>query len=354
MWRLVVLVLVFAVAIRIHVIVRDYKAGRLHRPFDISVLRFLCFTRRFYNKEPPNLEAMEPLDRILYGTRLGDALGFGLENELPHQIPSTVNEYVFRRTGKFGVNCGPGSYSDDTAETIVVARNLERNNGTLTNLLDDLLRMYDDSRNWLGIARQGFGALKDVGDALDRPTAIIRMRANQLNSTRLPGNAPVMRSLPIGLFPNVLANAYANADATHPHPIARESSFAMALAANYVYSGHVGNLIIGSIRNRVPFGRVTDYLTTIDNLPYPLTNEVRLYLVGNPNSGCPVDSLHTLGVVLYLFKHTKVDDPWSSIIYALRLGGDVDTYMAPYVGLLSLARILQTKHIPEWAWRNLE
>lgn len=324
--------------------------------------------------------------KMLCGVALGDALGFGVESQTPATLASIdfSHGYVFMRTGAFAVNCGPGYVSDDTMETTVIHRVLMDHNCVLPNasvVLQALLDMYDSEKARSGgVPRQGFGALKDVGETplADRPAAIAALYAKQVDPEtgayrkHLRGNAPVMRVLPITLCPFDFEHQESdsitvNADATHPHPITRVCSILMAKTMRY--AGHPtkisGRLIWwmnlriyelsgeeGNSETLYFYRQVREYLYSIKDLPNTLDNHTRLILTGNTDKGCPVDSMHTLGVVVWLLQH--YDGTWNYVLEALRIGGDTDTYMAPFVGILMASDLLKRHQVPDWAFDGLE
>jgi ADP-ribosylglycohydrolase len=324
--------------------------------------------------------------KMIRGAALGDALGFGVESQTPAALANVdfTQGYVFMRTGKFAINCGPGYVSDDTMETLVIRQVLQDNDGLLPDascVLQALLEMYDrEKARTNGVPRQGFGAIKDVGETPleKRAVAIDALYAKQRQDgeykQHLRGNAPVMRSLPLALCPasTLEANALINADATHPHPIPRMCSYLLAysmqlllnnphmrpdviieaaLELERLYFTEGKRELIGS--DPFFYRQLSNYLKTIHNIPSTLADPAsRLALTGNTEKGCPVNSMHTLGVALWLVRH--YDGTWNYVLEALRIGGDVDTYMSPFVGMLMAADLLKQDQVPEWAWTNIE
>jgi ADP-ribosylglycohydrolase len=240
---------------------------------------------------------------------------------------------------------------------------------TTTHLFEQIRFQYDLSkleRN--GIPRSGFGSIVWV---FEGEKTIEEVRQFQI-ARDYPGNAPVMRAIPIGFIEDKLIEPYAiiNADVTHPHPKARAASIIVARAARYllIEKGSTEGLIeycrsfIKDIDQETYF-----YLGTIDQLdsnvdqltdgfvsndyqllvgPQPITSFMDLQPIVGLNS----DAMRTAGTVLYLLKHCKTS--LEALKRSMLIGGDVDSLAAIVVGIMAGKAGLED--IPPYMFENLE
>jgi ADP-ribosylglycohydrolase len=182
-----------------------------------------------------------------------------------------------------------------------------------------------------------------------------------------PGNAPVMRAVPLGFLPDELIDSYAviNADATHPHPKARAASMLVARAAKYmiIEKGDPGRIVAHCAGFVQGLDKETDrYLTVIEQLPGPeIISEMDLEALLGPQpieqprfpagiNGLPSDAMLTAGAVLWTLKHART--AMEGLKMAVYLGGDVDSVAAVSTGIL--AGRYGTSSIPAFMKNNTE
>lgn len=314
------------------------------------------------------------IQNMLLAFAIGDAFGAGVEfqdrdwirNEVDftrfvqarHRIP--VPKGVLHR---FTDHYTAWDYTDDTEMTIGVIRALMAAEAFSEELLvQKWQEEYDRGKQQKGYGRNGHGSMawyfsgeKSLADI----QAFQRDRPN-------PGNAPAMRSVPLGLMPADQINSLAkiNAAATHPNEQAIISSQCVARAAHYlmIRQGDPAQLF-AYCRDTVELNPAyQSYLQQLDELgPYDQLQPADLAVLCGPQpieepyflpgiKGVPSDSLFTTGSVLYILKHSS--SPMDALKKSIYLGGDVDSIAAITTGILAAVQGLES--LPAYMLEQVE
>lgn len=295
---------------------------------------------------------------IVLGIAIGDAFGAGVEFMDRDWIRTHVDFSAFinaRHLIKadlsepdiFTKNYTPWDYTDDTEMTIGIIKALLSGKEFSTDLLIECwTREYEDGYARKGYGRNGHGSMRWV---FSGKKTIEEVRDFQ-RQTLFPGNAPVMRVVPLGFVPEPLINTYAtiNAEATHPHPKAIAASILVARATEYmlVRKGESQSIIPYCLAHIINMDEATEQvLAAVDQLPPPaaLPSEAYTILCGPQPiqaplflpgiKGVPSDAMHTAACILYLLKHST--DTLEGLRNAVYLGGDVDSVASVCTGILA-------------------
>lgn len=312
---------------------------------------------------------------LLLGIAIGDAFGAGVEFQDRDWIEKNVDFTQFvnarhlinvspKQLVDFVKNYRVWDYTDDTEMTIGGIKALLSNRP----LTPDLLVYYwkqeflaDKKRK--GFGRNGHGSMRWFYEGSKN---IQEIRSFQ-KVKKYPGNAPTMRAIPFGLVPEKLIDKYAimNADATHPHDIARAASILIARATHFLLmkKGNPNNLISYCF----PFIKGLDQetyflLKEVNQLPTPnLLKEEGYVLLGGPQpiqtprflagiKGMPSDAMLTAVTALYLLKYSN--NAFAGLKRAILMGGDVDSLASIVTGIL--AGKYGVKSLPKYMLENVE
>lgn len=280
----------------------------------------------------------------LQGIAIGDAFGVGLEFKSRFWIAENVHFDKYMNEWNAGNNTiVPGAYSDDTEHTIGVVEALLSGQPFSEELLLEKFKLeYENDKKIKGFPRDGHGSIEKwyKGEmAIDQVRKIQSVRED-------PGNAPVMRAVPICFAPRTHVYPYSiiNANCTHPNENARRASVLTVLTAWHFLrnEGEPGELIpflLGHIADE----EVKFLLENVDVLPKQssLKEEDYLFLHGvqplpyikwdSNVYGMPCAVLKTALNVVYILKHnTNAFDALKSNIL---MGGDVDSLAAVCTGI---------------------
>jgi ADP-ribosylglycohydrolase len=287
---------------------------------------------------------------VMQGICRGDAFGFGLEfsdrNKIIQEV--TYDQFHNWRTGKHGLNVELGFYSDVTEHSFGIAQALLMTETVLSRgqrfttdlLLQKFETEYRRDEQQKGFGRQGYGSIKDWYNS---ETTIHELRRSQ--RTRLdPGNAPVMRCVPIIFAPQGRHYEYATISAISTHTNVRgiESAVLVVAAGDYLLRREGKRE--GLISYLKEYGTWIDpgTLDMIDALPHPSQMRKKDYvkLLGpQPTlhppvmNGLPCASLTTAHAVIYVLKHAT--SAFEALKFSIELGGDVDSLAAVTVGIAS-------------------
>ena len=300
---------------------------------------------------------MNPQD-ILLAITIGDAFGAGVEFQDRNWIKSNVDftKFVNARhlinldnfdNSLFTENYQPWDYTDDTEMTIGLIKALV----TQQEFSEELLIKYWSQEYQEGIQKKGFGrnGHGSMRWVFEGSKTIKEVRAFQQNRA-YPGNAPASRAVPLGLLAEELITPYAiiNADTTHPHPIARASSIAVAQATSFMLSSQNDpKFIIPFCQNHIKDvdQETFSLLSKVDLLPPPeqLSHQDYETLCGPqpiqaprfPEGilGLPSDALLTTACVVYILKYSK--SAFEGLKNAILIGGDVDSLASICSGILA-------------------
>lgn len=286
----------------------------------------------------------EVIVNALKGVAIGDAFGVGIEFKSRFWMAENVKFDQFVNVWKDGKNnILPGTYSDDTEHTIGVVEALLSNSIFSEELLLEKFKAeYENDKQAKGYPRDGHGSIEDwyIGKK-----TIEEVRAIQVGRSD-PGNAPVMRAVPLAFVSrkNLLPYCKINADATHPHELGRLGGYLTALTAWHFLreDGDAGNLIPFLMAN-FDDEEIKQALQAIDELPspYELSEDDYLFLHGEQPLpyikwdtniyGLPCACMKTAYNVVYVMKHSR--SAFDALRMSINMGGDVDSLAAVCVGI---------------------
>lgn len=298
------------------------------------------------------------LQDILLALTIGDAFGAGVEFQDRNWIKSNVDftNFVNARhliqldnfdNSLFTENYLPWDYTDDTEMTIGLIKALMAQEEFSKDLLVKFWKQeYQEGIQKKSYGRNGHGSMRWVYEG---SKTIEEVRNFQQNRP-YPGNAPASRAVPLGLLSQELITPYAiiNADATHPHPIARASSVVVAQATAFMLSPQNNpNSIIPFCQHHIQNidQETFDLLSKVDQLspPEELNHQDYEILCGPqpiktprfPGGilGLPSDALHTTACTLYTLKFAR--NTFDGLKYAIQMGGDVDSLASICTGILA-------------------
>lgn len=280
----------------------------------------------------------------LKGVAIGDAFGVGIEFKSRFWMAENVKFDQFINVWKGGQNnILPGTYSDDTEHTIgVVEALLSEDEFSEDLLLEKFKAEYENDKQVKGYPRDGHGSIEDWYTG---KKTIAEVRATQVGR-RDPGNAPVMRAVPLAFVPWKELQLYSiiNTDSTHPHRFGRMGSYLTALTAWHFLreDGDYGNLISFLLAN-ISNTEIKNTIQTINALPAPhlLSEDDYLFLHGEQPLpyikwdkniyGLPCACLTTAYNVVYVMKHSR--SAFDALRISINMGGDVDSLAAVCVGM---------------------
>lgn len=296
---------------------------------------------------------MTTIEELLLGIAIGDAFGAGVEFQDYEWIQQQVDFSKFinaraniqvpaAQKAAFVKNYLPWDYTDDTEMTI----------GLIKALLDDrpfseaLLLEYWEKEYALGITQKGYGrnGHGSIAWYYEGKQSMEDIRAFQQNRPN-PGNAPVMRVVPLAFAPTHLINSYAtiNATATHPHPKAIEASQCIAWAAEFLLcqQGTATEVIPYCLSKTDYSPDFETYLKAVDQLSPNITLQNLTTLAGKQPieapyflagiKGIPSDARYTTGAILFVLKHSS--SAFEALKKSVYLGGDVDSVAAVCTGI---------------------
>ncbi len=298
-----------------------------------------------------------------HGTIAGDSFGVGIEFKSRHWIKPNVHFDQFLNLWKDGKNnISPGTYSDDGEHTIGLVEALLSDEPFSEELLLKMWkREYDNDKARKGFPRDGHGSIEHwyKGDK-----TIEEVRKEQASRDD-PGNGPVMRAVPLAFIKKELIYPYSiiNADATHPHFMARYGTLIVALAGwHFLRSNGTKEELMRFLHDYIGDVTVQGYLSVIDALPAPdqLTEEDYLTLHGqqplpyikwDPNIyGLPCAAMKTALNAVYVLKHAT--DAFDALKISIRMGGDVDSLAAVCTGIAAGAYGIDS--LPEFLIQQTE
>ena len=295
---------------------------------------------------------MAIIQDVFLGIALGDAFGVGLETCDRDWLQQNVDftRYTSLRTGRYTQGYRLGDYSDDTSDTLAIAKLLNSEvSFTIDSLYQALKEEWEISKlDRNGVPRAGFGSILKV---FEGKTTLKELQDWQ-RIRAYPGNAPTMRSIPFGFLSwgpygdNIYRHCEVNTNITHPNSKALASSLVIAYATKFFLGPLQAKKeeLLEACANAVEFCdlETSEYLRRIDNLPSILAETDYEILLGPqpiPNfmkegqtiRGLNSDAMRTAGAVLYILKHTN--SAFEALKGSIYMGGDVDSLAALTVGL---------------------
>ncbi|MFK7750741.1 MAG: ADP-ribosylglycohydrolase family protein [Kordia sp.] len=297
------------------------------------------------------------MKEIIIGIAIGDAFGAGVEFQDRDWIRENVdftrfvsarNQIPVREEKKelFIKNYNDWDYTDDTEMTIGMLKALISQEPFTEDLLvKSWKEEYKKGEAEKGYGRNGHGSMSWYYSGEKTIDEIRDFQRNRNN----PGNAPAMRSVPLGLITENLINEYAsiNAKATHPNINAVISSQLIARATEFLLKKNGDkNSIIAYCKDTVELNsEYEEYLNQVASLgnyddlkeddfavlcgAQPI--EAPYFLPGI--KGVPSDSKFTTGSVLYVLKNSV--SAMDALQKSIRLGGDVDSVASITTGIMA-------------------
>jgi ADP-ribosylglycohydrolase len=339
-------------------------------------------------------------------TAIADTIGAPLEMYTRQDLLLNIDKYLHKfpvRNGEFNVGCQPGEYSDDTQQTIAMARHiarLEKNGYEPFNFelfMQDLLDVYDEDEKEKNVPRGCHGSFAEIANHKGNRINY-QLHKNQQMQTNL-GNGSGMRLNPFmvsslsdkQLFEYVIGTTLS----THNNIgtaignilvvnilkiLYNESTDAICVikySLDFLKSDHMNTIkkIHDAITEKLPsMGNFDDdvnywieYLTMIDELPdcnNDLTN-IDPMVITKQNAticdkkngtGLPGKAIPTIGWFHYLIKNLhSCQTPLDIIKRCLLVGGDTDT-LAVYVYPIShivFSRKHNNAELPEYIMNQL-
>ncbi len=279
------------------------------------------------------------------GIPIGDSFCLGIEFKSRPWILENVHFDQFVNVWKGGKNnILPGYYSDDTEHSIGVTEALlDEREFTEELLLEKFKNEYETDLKAKGHHRDGHGSIEKWYLGLETIEEIRRKQASRED----PGNAPVMRAVPIAFAPVQDQKRYSdiNANATHPHRLARAGSYLTVLCARHLLNGNPKENLIKTLLSSDIDPAIRLEVSTIFRMPSPneLTHSDYLFLHGKqplPHIswddniyGMPCACFKTALNVVYVLHHAN--NAFEALKYSARMGGDVDSLAAVCTGIAS-------------------
>jgi ADP-ribosylglycohydrolase len=314
------------------------------------------------------------MENLLIGIAIGDAFGAGVEFQDRDWIRANVDFSKFinvrgkikieeERNKIFTQNYSPWDYTDDTEMTIGVIKALLSKETFSENLLvEKWTEEYQKGISAKGFGRNGHGSMSwyfNGEKTIDEIRDFQRDRPN-------PGNAPAMRSVPLGLIDGKMINEFAkiNANATHPNINAIISSQCIARATEFliVKKGDTKD-VIQYCKDHVSLnGEYETYFNEIEKLGSyeDLTDSDFEVLCGTQPiptpyflsgiKGVPSDSKFTTGSVLYVLINSV--NAFDALQKSIWMGGDVDSLTSITTGIM--AGRYGLKSLPKFMLENVE
>jgi ADP-ribosylglycohydrolase len=314
------------------------------------------------------------IENLLIGIAIGDAFGAGVEFQDRDWIRANVDFSKFinarskikieeERKIIFTQNYSSWDYTDDTEMTIGVIKALLSKETFRENLLVEKWREeYQNGILEKGYGRNGHGSMSWFFNGEKTIEEIRDFQRDRLN----PGNAPAMRSIPIGLVEEKLINDFAeiNANATHPNINAIISSQCIARATEYllIKKGDAKNVIQyckKQIELNDEYKKYFDQIEELGNYENLTNTDFEILCGSQPISkpyflpgikGVPSDSKFTTGSVLFILKNSET--AFDALRKSILLGGDVDSLASITTGIMAGRTGLES--IPKFMLDNVE
>lgn len=300
-------------------------------------------------------KAKSTLTHFLLGTAIGDAFGAGVEFQDRRWIRQHVDFSRLvnaradiavspERKAIFTKNYRPWDYTDDTEMTVGLIKALCSGEPFDEDLLvRKWLEEYQLGEQQKGVGRHGHGSMAwffEGSKTIDEVRDFQRHRPN-------PGNAPAMRAAALGFLPEAQLDACAatNANATHPNPVAVQSSQCVTRAAHFLLQKHGDpSQVLAYCLDTLPLDtEYQTYLQAVDQLPaYEHLSDADWAVLCGPQPivepyflpgicGLPSDSKYTAGCVLLVLKNSR--SAFEALVQSVRVGGDVDSLASIATGI---------------------
>ncbi|AOT07765.1 ADP-ribosylglycohydrolase family protein [Pseudoalteromonas luteoviolacea] len=241
---------------------------------------------------------------MLLEIAIGDAYGAGFEFASKEKVVNFNNLTAYH---EHGLGIAPGHYTDDTQMSLALAEliisSAPWDEYTITQKFIECFKR--DKR--LGYSKGFYAFLESINSA-DEFLAKIKPNSK--------ANGAAMRSVPIGLFPNiedVLSKAKLQAKLTHNTNIGINSSQAVALASHFFYY-QIG-----------PKQQLADFVQSHTEIEWDRQWQKEV-------ACCGYETINALLTVLLNAKSYS-----ELLIKSVAFGGDVDTVAACALGIASLS-----------------
>ncbi len=269
---------------------------------------------------------MNPLQKMLLGIAIGDALGAGYEFAFERREKfNNVDITKFCSHPNPNFHHQPGMYTDDTQMSIAVAELLASNQEfNCHNLAKFLVQAYkrDPITGYAGRFQAFLDSVSDEQEFLSK----IRPDSER--------NGAAARAVPIGAvrdLEKLVQYAKVNANLTHNTPKGIASSVAVALISHnnlyYGYNSNTNSELIQLIK--MIDDETASYLKWVLQMK-DLDAEL-LFGLEWKDKGVPCDGMRTVGAVLYLL--SNFDSLQEILTQAIKLGGDTDSIASIVLGI---------------------
>lgn len=279
----------------------------------------------------------------LRGISIGDAVWFGVEFQCRHTLQQNMSYETFVNLYNWPNKeyIQPWYYSDDTEHSIAIAEALLDQKPLNKQLLLEKFRheyLSDLKKKWH--IRTGHWSIKHRYHDKEHIESIRNRQSNRED----PGNAPVMRAVPLCFAPFDRQKKYSDisTDVTHPHPLGREASYLTIMAGNH-FLHHDGDhdSLVEAMKKHMNDPSI---LEAIDNLPHPskLTEDDYVTLHGEQPIpwvtwatvyGLPCAAHKTALNAIYILKHAR--SAFDALQMSISMGGDVDSLAAVTTGIMA-------------------
>lgn len=312
---------------------------------------------------------------LLLGMAIGDAFGAGVEFQDRRWIKENVDfsRFVNARhqipqnevpSELFTNNYHAWDYTDDTETTLGVMRAIMApEEFTPDSVMKHLSAEYMEMAKKRGFGRNGYGSLRWVFEGEKSIDEVRKFQGERPN----PGNAPTVRAVPLGFLPkpSIYDSAIINADATHPHDIARASSYLVAEAARHILIEEEDPMdlpFLGMNRTAGLDNETAFRMGHISQLPPPdQLSESQYRTLCGPQPiqapyfpagiyGIPSDARQTAVTIVYLLMHAR--SAFEGLKWSVLMGGDVDSLAAVCTGILACQYGLDS--LPDYMLKNVE
>lgn len=292
------------------------------------------------------------LQNIFLGIAIGDAFGAGIEFQDRNWIKENVDFSCFINRRKF-INHSDiklfvedyvdWQYTDDTEMTIGLVKALVSGKNFNEDFLVECIKQeYQFGFEKKGFYRNGHGALRWYFNGEKTLEEIRLFQKDRKN----PGNAPVVRVIPLGFLDDTEIDEFAkiNALSTHPNNRAIEASILIARATRAIIIERIElSKVIQHNQKYICDPEFLELLKKVDLLPEPKhlkESDYEILCGVQPLKdfipglyGLPSCAMHTSISILYVLKHSK--SAFEGLQHSINIGGDVDSLASVVVGILA-------------------
>ena len=201
---------------------------------------------------------------------------------------------------------------------------------------------YETDKQTKGYPRDGHGSIEDWYTGAKTIDEVRKAQASRED----PGNAPVMRAVPLAFIKKSNVGSYAtiNADCTHPNELGRKASYLTALTAwHFLREKGTADDLVLFLHAYIGDSAIKTTLDKIEALPTPdqLSENDYLFLHGEQPLpyikwdkniyGLPCAAMKTALNAVYVLKHSST--AFEALQHSINMGGDIDTLAAVCTGI---------------------